>query len=306
MDAVFGLRKSKMVVNSHEFIGIAVAGLVAISSNFVWASEYRASDVERAVKDLTSRDQYTRKSAAFHLSEMGPEAKQAVPQLIEVLQSDPLMTVRGEAASALGKIGPAATAAVPALIEFLTYTPGGYERTYAASALGNIGQQSALAVPALVNALQHDQEPVVRQLSARALAGFGADARPAIPPLIQAITDGDKELREAAAYGLRTIPAGPADVPALEKLLTDEIDVARESAARSIAGAGSEAVSAVPKLIALLQDENPSVREAAAVALGAIGPDAKDALPALKKSLSDAEVHDEAVEALVRISKKQR
>ncbi|PWT97659.1 MAG: glycosyltransferase [Candidatus Melainabacteria bacterium] len=294
-----------MVVDVKGCIAVALALSIGLAGTFVCASEYRASDVQKAVKDLSSRDEEIRHSAAYHLSEMGPEAKDAVPQLIEVLQSDPVISIRAEAASALGKIGAPASAAIPGLISFLKSKEGKYERTYAASALGGIGKQPELAVPALIDALQHDEEPVVKRLAAMALGSFGADARPAIPALIEALNEGNKDLREAAAYGLRKIPAGASDVPALTKLLDDDIDIAREAAARSIAGAGSEAVGAVPKLVALLEDKNASVREAAAGALGAIGPDAKEAVPALKKALTDAEVHDEAADALEQIKKRR-
>jgi HEAT repeat protein len=294
-----------MVGKVKRCLLVVVAMAVCTGNLMVRAAEYRAADVEEAVKELYSQDEGVRKSAAFHLSEMGPEAKNAIPMLIELLQSDPSMQVRGESASALGKIGPAASAAIPDLISFLKNKEGGYERTYAASALGNIGLQPELVLPALIDALQHDEEPVVRQLSARALGDFGERGRPAIQPLIQAIESGDKNLREAAAYGLRKIPAGPNDVPALIKLLSDDIDVSREAAAKSLAGAGSEGVAAVPKLITLLDDKNSSVREAAAAALGKIGPGAKAAVPALKRALTDAEIHDQAADALNRIRRKR-
>src|ERR1700733_6702534 len=111
------------------------------------AGDFRTSDVEAALKNLSSKDQLERKTAAYKLSEMGEAAKAAVPTLIEVLQTDPSMQVRGETSSALGHTGPGAEAAVPALIEFLMSMDGGYERTYAASALGDIGQHSEQAVP---------------------------------------------------------------------------------------------------------------------------------------------------------------
>jgi HEAT repeat protein len=182
------------------------------------------------------------------------------------------MSVRGESANALSRIGPAAESAVPALITFLNSKDGGYERTYAATALGWIGRQPEQAVPALINALQHDDEPVVRHLAARALGDFGANARPAIPALIEAIKGGDKDMRDAAAYGLKSIPATPSNVPALTDLLHDEINSARGAAARSIGGAGSEAAGAVPTLLSLLKDQDDSVREAAAASLHEIDP----------------------------------
>jgi len=88
-------------------------------------------------------------------------------------------------------------------------------------------------------------------------------------------------------------------------LLSDEVDIARGAAARSLAGAGSEAAGAVPRLILLLTDSNVSVRAAAAGTLGRIGPEAKAAIPALKKAALDPEIGDDAKDALNLIRKKR-
>lgn len=234
------------------------------------AEQYRQADVQAAIKELSSEDQWARKSAGFHLSEMGPTAKDAVPALTQVLLSDNFAGAKGEASNALGHIGPDAAPAIPALIAFLRSADGGYERTYAASALGGIARKPELCVPALIETVQNDSEPVVRQLAARALGDFGAEAKAAVPVLIESIKNGDRDMREAAANGLERIPCTAKDVPALTALLGDEIDSARLAAAKSIAGAASEAVAAVPKLNELLADSNPNVRAAAAAAIAKI------------------------------------
>jgi HEAT repeat protein len=269
------------------------------------AEQYRHADVEAAIKGLSSSDDGERKSAGYHLSEMGPIAKDAVPNLIQLLINDTSPGVKGEACNALGHIGADAAPAVPAVIAFLQSSDGGYERTYAASALGDIGKQPEQSVPILIVALQKDPEPVVRQMAARALGVFGADAKSAVPALIESIKTGNKDLRESAAYGLERIPGAAKDVPALTALLSDDIDSARIAAAKSIGGAGSEAVGAVPQLIVLLTDKNVDVRSAGAKGLGGIGPDAKQAIPALKLALKDAEISNEARDAIARINDKK-
>ena len=60
-------------------------------------------------------DEASRWSAATFIGEAGPQAKAAVPALIEVLQKDKSNRVRGKAAMALGQIGPDANSAIPAL-----------------------------------------------------------------------------------------------------------------------------------------------------------------------------------------------
>lgn len=268
------------------------------------SGEYRDSDLAGALKNLqdASLDHH---QALLVVTDMGPAAIGAVPALVEILRHDPSEPIRGEAAKALGHIGAEAAAAVPDLIAFLKDAEGGYERTYAASALGDIGKQDEEAVPALILALHCDSEPVVKELSARALGGFGAAASNAIPALIMAIQSGDRDLREAAAYGLQKIPARPGDVPALINLLDDEIDSARAAAAKSLGAAKSAAKAAVPKLILALSDKTPAVRAAAASALGAIGPDAINAVPQLKTALNDPETHSEASMALEQIQPTQ-
>lgn len=254
--------------------------LTSTPSSF--CAEYRAADVEEAVQKLYSDSPEDRGSAGERLSEMGAEAKAAVPRLTEILRSDPVMSVRGEAAKALGNIGAAAEPATQALIDFLKNKEGQTERAYAATALGNIHAHPETTVPVLADIVQNDDHSVVRQLSARALGDFGKEAQSAIPVLIEAIQKGNKDMREAAIYALKEIPAAPRDVPALTAMLSDELTGARLAAARSIVGAGSEAEGAVPALIKLLQDTNSDVRLAAVQSLGTLGKSAKTALPALK------------------------
>ena len=297
-----------MFAKKRNFLLAATMSVSLLTGLNCWSSalaaEYRQSDVDNEVKHFSSSEQSERISAAYRISEMGPDAKSAVPGLIQLLDTDPSDQVRGQVAQALGRIGPAAIVAVPSLIAFLQNTKCGYERTYASSALGDIGLEPTQAVPALIYALQNDDEPVVRQLSARALRQFGVEAAPAIPALIDALKTGNKELRSAAAYGLSEIPARASDVLGLTDLLKDEIDESRAAAARSIGGAGGEASAAVPQLVLLLSDQNVSVRTAAAVGLGGVGPAAKSAIPALQLAQKNAETKYEATRALEQIRRK--
>ena len=66
---------------------------------------------------LKDRDSTVRSSAAYALGEFGPEARAAIPALMELLKDKDAS--RAAAASALGDIGPEASAATPAIIELL-------------------------------------------------------------------------------------------------------------------------------------------------------------------------------------------
>jgi HEAT repeat protein len=284
---------------------LALSSVIALGSlattRPVLSAQFRAADVEEAVQKLYSDNQEDRASAGERLSEMGAEAKPAVPRLTEIVQNDPVMSVRGEAAKALGNIGPAAAPAVPSLIAFLLNKAGGGERAYAATALGNIQAEADESVEVLSEMVAHDDDTVVRQLSARALGDFKGKATPAVPILIQAIRKGNKDLRDAACDALAQVPAAPRDVPALMEMLSDDISGAREAAAKALSGAGDEAVGAVPGLIKLLQDSDERVRIAAVRSLGSLGKTAKSALPSLKLLLKNPAIKPDAENAIANI-----
>jgi hypothetical protein len=89
------------------------------SAGSSWRSESpgasRGSGTDRALND---DDWHIRTQAAEALGALGPEAKAAVPALIDVLQDEDKY-FRSHVALALGKIGREAKAAVPALIKAL-------------------------------------------------------------------------------------------------------------------------------------------------------------------------------------------
>lgn len=291
-----------MLLRRTLLVAFSISCVVGVGSPG-FGAEYRPTDIQECIQALYSNDQEDRAAAGERLSEMGAEAKSAVPRLIEILESDPIMSVRGEAAKALGNIGKPAAVAVPALIAFVKNLDGGIESAYAATALGNIGAQPETSVPALTAVLQsEDAHPTVRQLAARALGDFGAQASPAVPALIAAIKTGNKELRDAAASALIRIPASARDVPALTEMLTDDITVARAAAVKALAGAGSEAAGAVPTLIKMLTDSDNEVRSAAVHTLGSIGKDARPAVPYLRiAAKNDATLKPAVDEAIASI-----
>ena len=90
--------------------------------------------VQRYIKNLDLPDAEDRKHAAETLGKIGPEAKDAIPSLVELLK-DPEEVVRKAAARALGQIGWAAKDAVPKLVALLKDTHD-YVRQVAARRLG--------------------------------------------------------------------------------------------------------------------------------------------------------------------------
>jgi hypothetical protein len=74
------------------------------------------NEVQKYIEALKSTDIYIRRDAARALGEIGPEAKDAVPELVEALDDEDMDLI---AVWALGRIGPAAIVAVPAIKRWL-------------------------------------------------------------------------------------------------------------------------------------------------------------------------------------------
>ena len=182
-------------------------------------------------KALTDNDEddRVRLHAALALGEMGPQAAEATPSLIQALkQRNEMIATR--AASALGKIGPPAKDAVPALIDALK--AGDWSlRCWAAETLGRIGPAAKAAVPALEEALKDEQ---ARFYAAEALAKLGLPEK-GLPVLIALLEDKSSSWREAAAEALGDIgPPAKAAIPALRGALKDEQAHVRKAAAEAL------------------------------------------------------------------------
>ena len=108
---------------------------------------YEGKSVAQLRRMLHDADPKKQVQGAFGLSQLGSQAREAVPDLQEALKSaDPL--VRQNAALALGSIGPEAADAVPGLTELLR--DGEWPvRRQAALSLGEIGPAAKTALPEL-------------------------------------------------------------------------------------------------------------------------------------------------------------
>jgi len=135
-----------------------------------------------------------------------------------------------QAALALAEIGAPADEAIPALLDALqTEAVHRPSRTPASAALA-LSRMSAAAVPGLTSLLQHEK-PSVRIGAALALGGHGAEAREAVPGLLAMLEEPDGEARIVAANALGAIgPQASAALPTLAALGRDGDEYVRAAA----------------------------------------------------------------------------
>lgn len=184
-------------------------------------------------------DTFFRSSAAVALARIGPEAKEAVPALLEALKAEDLKDenrirgTRSAVMTALGHMGAAAKEAVPVLADIFKDQQADYGlRRQAAEALGKIGPAAKEAIPTLVGVLNDPQSESYHPDARNALGNMGREAVPALLDLYR--HSPNRRVRTYAAEALARIgPEAKDAVPALTKALnsTDisEVDAAKKA-----------------------------------------------------------------------------
>ena len=137
---------------------------------------------------MKSSDWAAQISAVNALTELGPEAKTAIPLLIDGLKAP---QIRVECVSAIVSMGPEAKAAVPALTALLTEKYDQFGRLNAIAALGVIGPEAKSALPALTELLDGTERrrPHPRGRSDRENR---RPERPSLHPVADEIAEGRK------------------------------------------------------------------------------------------------------------------
>jgi HEAT repeat protein len=207
------------------------------------------------ISQLADKDLNVRRRAAYILGQMGSPAKQAIPELVKMLedrQSEP--------------------------------------RWYAIDALGYFGPDAAVAVPAMIKSLESKvNDAIVRRRGARSLGRIGPAAKEAIPTLQAALASDDNLYRVAAAQALWQIDNHPQALPTLIEVLKTGDNEAAMMAALALAELRPADPSASAALVAALSHADFDVQHAAVDALAAIGPAAFPALCAELPSLTPEE-----------------
>ena len=199
-----------------------------------------AATVRKLILELSSKDAAAREQAAKQLGVLGPQAKAAVPTLINVLRRPrKVMTLKNgdlsleshehdECAAALASIG---LASIPALIEGLSdkYTrrnsaaPTDLSRN-SADVLSRIGVD---AVPALIDVLKSD-DGFSKEQALEALSMIGPEAKAAVPALSLIVKQEEVDFNRARAWSVLQ----NTNTNATAKLLTEVLTRSKDLKAR--------------------------------------------------------------------------
>jgi HEAT repeat protein len=166
-------------------------GVRTWAARATWQIEQDAqSALPVLIEALKDRNNQYRHLAAQTISEVGPAGAVAIPVLIEALNDRPVgaeSDKRWMIAWSLGMFEPEAKGAVPSLIDLLGDQNVRF-RFNVAQALGAIGPDAVGAVPALIEALREDDDDL-RNAAAIALENIRAGDKPAPPKLREALND---------------------------------------------------------------------------------------------------------------------
>jgi HEAT repeat protein len=309
----------------------AVAGAPATGTPVVTTpvASTPTDEFSELVALLSSNDATTRRKAADDLAANG---KTAVPQLAEALESDSAQT-RAAAAYALNEIGADAAAATPKLIDVLK-DDDELVRALATSTLAQVGLDQSVLINIMTAAIQNESG-LVKDVAADALVKIGADAVPAlgdvlksesanslakqvaatligdinqadelgdaavrsvVPILAETLSNGDSDVRKAAAGALGDFgPLADVAIPALSRALLGENSGVNQTVASSLMKIGQQSV---PGLTEALNSDDSLTRLYAADAIWTLTKDSSLILPTLVSVLSEGDVETRQLAAL--------
>jgi HEAT repeat protein len=219
------------------------------------------------VPALTNRG--LRSQALDALSKAGPEAKEAIPAILDELYEDKTdSALAGRIGLALEQI--AGSEGVEALLRALAGAPKRL-RPLLVQALGQAGP---VAVPTLVQRLD-DEDPAVRLIALRSLGQAGRSTTETVPALVKALQSPEAQLRREALRAIGQIArespgAAPASaaIPALTEILKSGSAEEQVLAAETLVSLKPRDEQAVSVLVETARSENLGLRRQAIAALG--------------------------------------
>ena len=236
--------------------------------------------LEVLIKAMYSEDFSTRHRAVDFIGCRGAGAREAVPALIENLETGHMLE---STLHALRSIGPGASAAIPALFRSLTaYPKQPATRWIAAHALANIGEA---AIPTLEKGTR-STNLYERIWCHAALARIEGPGSQHFQFLSKSMLSQDKTTSLVAVRALTMIGADSKSeiqkiVAAMDLPMSPKTDLAV-----LLAQMGKDASPAIPQLVGLLDHSRAMTRQRAAYALSEIGgAEVKVAVPGLLRML---------------------
>ena len=262
-DVIESLNRRQASANSA--VNAACIRSIAQLQSHESASLYLASILD------SQNDIEVRRTAAYTLAQIGPEAVSAVPSLMRALDKGD-KSLRQVAAWALGLIGPMAEPS----IRFLTGALKDREpevRRESAAALGHIGpvpniEEQTVVLRSLEDAfrVEKDRDAKTEMADVLAQLGFGRDVGAVFFDVLH--SSQDRTLQQAAAAGLaRVVPPTNADISLLIQISREEYPDVRSSAIKAIGHIHQKPDISIKRLVEALADPIPSVDFAAAEAL---------------------------------------
>jgi len=208
--------------------------------------------------------------AADAVKAFGPDAKPAIPKLVEMLD-DRSVHFRNMICEVLRELGPHAKSGVPQLVKLLREKKA-RDPEDVMLVLQAIGPDAKEAIPVLMDNL-HDEK--LLKYAVQTLCSIGPEAKVAIPEIGKAI----KRARGNSAISVKSLVwplsnLGTDVVPLLIECLKDDPPVQCASA-EALAAMGQPARVAIPDLKRLARHKTPEVRFAVANALWEIAKDSE-------------------------------
>jgi HEAT repeat protein len=241
---------------------------------------------------------------------MGPAAAPAVETLRERMRKEPNIYVRTQIATTLADIGPAARAAAGDLIDLLKERNPATRQNVLQALRRLGGAESAKLVPVLID-MAREEQGYARGLVLDMLAEQGPAAAEVVPLLLEELRKPQGGVYEQAARALGRIAPDRArkeGLPLVERWnQPGPNQIFRARLKCLLDPANKEAMMLLRRTVRRNDPGRWFERQQAADALGAQGPAAKDAAPELDEAMRDKqpEVRLSAAYALWRVNPKE-
>ncbi|MBI4664700.1 MAG: HEAT repeat domain-containing protein [Verrucomicrobia bacterium] len=224
----------------------------------------------------------------FWLMQLGPDAKESVPELIKWVREEKDPEIRAAGISVLGFVGLESPEALSALIEVLSDPVTAMMKDFIlddspAIAVGRFGTRAEPAVVLLVELIRK-RKPLGPRNEVVALGMIGREAKEAVPTLVELL--GEQALRNNALNALAEIGSVAAEaVPALVQCLKDSQPQTWPPILEILMKTGPPASEALPALMEVESGQTGVLRVLATVATARIRNQPEHAVPALIEAL---------------------